>query len=63
MIVQSPMTAAMNALKMSNNGRMLETAMTAIEKRGAEQLLTRGAIKSYNIKMPILGYVKTYSIF
>ena len=58
----SPMKTAIESAKLANNGRLLEIAMTAIEKRGAEMAVARGLMTKHFMAMPGKGYVAAYQL-
>ena len=62
MTLISSMKTALESAKLANNGRLVETAMSAIEKRGAEMAVARGLMTKYSMKMPGWGYVTTYQL-
>ena len=62
MTLINPMKTALESAKLSNNGRLVETAMNAVEKRGAEMAVARGLMTKYSMKMPGWGYVTAYHL-
>lgn len=62
MTLINPMKTALESAKLSNNGRLMETAMNAVEKRGAEMAVARGLMTKHSMKMPGWGYVTAYQL-
>ena len=62
MTLINPMKTALESAKLANNGRLIETAMTDVEKRGAEKAVDRGLMTKNSMKMPGWGYVTAYQL-
>ena len=58
----NPMKTALESAKLANNGRLVETAMNAVERRGAEMAVARGLMKKHSMKLPGWGYVTAYQL-
>jgi hypothetical protein len=55
-------SSLMADLKATNNGRLVELAMTGAQKRAAEKALERGLITRYFMRFPGFGEVAAYSL-
>ena len=62
MTLINPMKTALESAKLANNGRLIEIAMTDVEKRGAEKAVARGLMTKHSMKMPGWGYVNAYQL-
>ena len=62
MTLINPIKTALESAKLANNGRLIEIAMTDIEKRGAEKAVARGLMTKHFMYMPSKGYFAAYQL-